>query len=182
MLKKFTKGLVFGGGFAIAFVAVWYIAAYSAIPLLVSSRFEEAASSQPSNAKGTRQPSKPGRTDSSRQLTTPFHELGLEEQIQKSSVIALARYEAAPDGKMKAIVKEFLKKDPNVTIYYNVGDEYPTSSYYPKDKISRGDGVVIFFTGSPAMMKMSMTYSGDRIHGLGDLPVELLRKKCKESA
>lgn len=80
---------------------------------------------------------------------------------------------------MKAVITEFLKKDANVTIYYGMGDEYPSSSYYPKEKTGYGDGVVIFFTGSPAMIKMSMTYSGDRIHGLGDLPVELLRKKCK---
>ena len=32
MLKKFTEGLVFGEGFAISFVAVWYFAAYFITP------------------------------------------------------------------------------------------------------------------------------------------------------
>lgn len=182
MFKKFTEGLVFGGGFAVAFVAVWYIAAYLITPLFVASQFERAASKQPSDMQGTIQPSEPGRAEFFHELATPFHELGLDEQIKKSSVIALARYESSPDGKMKAIIKEFLKKDPNVTIYYNIGDEYPSSSYYPKERTSYGDGVIIFFAGSPATMRMSMTYSGDRIRSLGDLPIELLRKKCKENA
>jgi hypothetical protein len=40
--------------------------------------------------------------------------------------------------------------------------------------------MVMFFTGSPATMRMSMTYFGDRVHSLGDLPIELLRQKCEE--
>jgi hypothetical protein len=43
-----------------------------------------------------------------------------------------------------------------------------------------GDGVVIFFTGSPASMSMSMSFSGDRIHGLGDIPLQLFKQKCEE--
>ncbi|MDH4286137.1 MAG: hypothetical protein OEV26_01785 [Gallionella sp.] len=37
MLKKFTEGLVFGLGFTISFVAIWYIATYSLYPMLISS-------------------------------------------------------------------------------------------------------------------------------------------------
>lgn len=110
----------------------------------------------------------------------PFHELSLDDQIKQASVIAIAKYEKSSDGKMKAILKEFLKKEPGTTIYYNIGDEYPGSSYYPKENTMYGDGVIIFFTGSPATMKMSMTYSGDRIRGLGDIPIELFRKKCND--
>jgi hypothetical protein len=109
-----------------------------------------------------------------------FHELELEDQIRRASIIALARYERDPDGKMKAIISEFLKKEPNVTIYYDIGDEYPSASYYPKVNTNYGDGMVMFFTGSPATMRMSMTYFGDRVHSLGDLPIELLRQKCEE--
>lgn len=182
MLRKFIDGLVFGGGFAIAFVGVWYLAAYLITPLFVASPFERAANKQPADMQGTFQSSELGRGEVFRELATPFHELGLDEKIKRSSVIALARYEPSPDGKMKAIITEFLKKDPNVTIHYSIGDEYPASSYYPKASTSYGDGVIIFFTGSPATMRMSMTYSGDRIHSLGDLPIELFRKKCEENA
>lgn len=180
MLKKFSEGLVFGGGFAISFITIWYIAAYLVFPMFVASRIEQETNTHLSELGADMQPSGRRTTQGVRQPVTPFHELGLEDQIKKSSVIALAKYERAPDGKMRAIIKEFLKKDPTVTIYYNIGDEYPSASYYPKDKMDYGDGLVLFFTGSPAMMKMSVTYSGDHIRGLGDLPVELLRKECKE--
>lgn len=178
MLRKFAEGLVFGGGFAVSFIAVWYLAAYLVTPLL-ASRMEQEANRHLSERGRTPLPAEPG-TESAVESGKPFHELGIDEQIKQSSVIALARYERASDGQMKAIIKEFLKKDPTVQIYYNVGDEYKSSSYYPREKTSYGDGVVIFFTGSPATMRMSMTYSGNRIGGLGDIPLELFRNKCKD--
>ncbi|HET7766381.1 MAG TPA: hypothetical protein VFK92_14940 [Burkholderiales bacterium] len=177
MLKKFAEGLVFGGGFAISFVAVWYLAAYAITPMF-ASRIEREANKHLSE-RGRPAPPSESEAAGAVEPGKPFHELGIDEQIKKSSVIALARYERAPDGRMRAIIREFLKKDPNVTIYYNVGDEYKSSSYYPSARKSYGDGIVIFFTGSPATMRMSMTYSGDRIGGLGDIPLELFRNKCK---
>jgi len=180
MLKKFTEGLLFGGGFAVSFVAIWYLSAYLITPMFIGSQIEQAADKHLSDAGGKTRFSAPRGSGVFRESGVPFHELKLEEQIKHASVIALAKYEPSPDGKMKAIIKEFLKKEPDVTVYYNIGDEYPFSSYYPKDNVNYGDGLVIFFTGSPATMKMSMSYSGDRIRSLGDLPLELLRKKCKE--
>jgi hypothetical protein len=123
-------------------------------------------------------PSPGGSSNAGPAHEEPFHELGAEEQIKEATVIALARYERADDGRMKAIIREFLKKQPNTTIYYNVGDEYAPSSYFPKEGMNYGDGVVIFFTGSPA--SMSMSFSGDRIHGLGDIPLQLFKQKCEE--
>jgi hypothetical protein len=180
MFKKFADGLLFGAGFAISFTVLWYAAAFLVTPMFFSSQMERAASKQSSDSGANTQPSIPRNYEALGEPATPFHELKLEEQIKTASVIALARYEQSPDGRMKAIIKEFLKKEPGTTIYYNIGDEYPDASYYPKEHVSYGDGVIIFFTNSPARMAMSMTYSGDRIRGLGDLPVELLRKKCKD--
>lgn len=180
MLKKFAEGLVFGGGFAISFVVIWFMAAYLISPMFIASRIAQEANRQISGPGANVAPSKRQSAEAAHMSTIPFHELGLEDQIRNSSAIALARYERAADGRMKAVIREFLKKDSNATIYYKIGDEYPSAGYYPKDDTSYGDGVVIFFTGSPATMKMSMTYSGDRIRGLGDLPVELLRRKCKD--
>ena len=166
MFKKFLEGLVFGGGFGISFLILWYFAAYVVTPMFFSSQMDRAF---------------PQQAEVLHESGTPFHELKLEEQIKQASVIALAKYEPAPDGKMKAVIKEFLKKEPDATIYYNVSDEYAPSSYYPKKNTNYGDGLIMFFTGSPAMMRMSMSYTGDRIGGLGDLPLELLKQKCKDS-
>jgi hypothetical protein len=177
MLKKFIEGLVFGSGFAISFVAIWFIATYSLYPILISS-VTQTANRQLSQG-GISISSEQFAPDMKRPSQKPFHELSAEEQIKNASVIALARYEKSSDGKMKAVIKEFLKKDPGVIIYYNIGDEYTTSSYYPSKNRSYGDGVVIFFTGSPASMGMSITYTGDRITGLSDIPIKLFKQKCK---
>lgn len=168
MLKKFTDGLIFGAGFSISCMVLLFLASFLILPMFVSKHIEYPTGIEQSNVGAHSQPS------------IPFHDLGLEEQIKQSSVIALAKFEPAPDGQMKAIIKEFLKKDTEVTIYYSIGDEHPSSSYYRQKDVGHGDGLVIFFTGSPANMKMSMSYSGDRIHSLGDIPVELFKKKCSE--
>ena len=175
-MKKFTEGLVFGGGFAISFITIWYIAAYFVTPLFVSNQIKTIHNYQQSETSNTDNKSLTMLSE-----TKPFHELELNEQIKQSSVIALAQYEKSADGKHKAIIKEFLKKTPGTEIYYEVGDEYEGSSYYPRENSDYGDGSVIFFVGSPAQMRLSMSYSGDRIRGLGDLPIKLLRKKCNET-
>lgn len=176
-MRKFLDGLFFGAGFAISFLVIWVVASYWISPLLVTSSLERinkrhpAMSGQYPGLSGDAVPSKPSK---------PFYELGVDGQIQQSSVIALAKYERASNGEMKAVIKEFLKKDPKATVYYSIGDEFSPSSHYPKDGTDRGDGVIVFFTGSPAEMAMSMTFSGGRISSLGDIPIELFRDKCRE--
>lgn len=179
MFKKFTDGLIFGAGFTLSFIILWYMAAYFIQPTLTERQIEHFKDEYPDVISKVPQPPQLKNEMGSGQNKIPFHEQSIEEQIKQSSVIALSKYESAPDGRTKAVITEFLKKDPDTTIYYNIGDEYPPASYFPKENTSHGDGVVIFFTGSPAMMRMSMTYSGNRIRSLGDLPVSLLREKCK---
>lgn len=169
MGKKFLEGVTFGAGFGLAFVLIIWLG------------FSFFVSKAPDRSDVSFSTSKP--TEKSAEKAGPqFHELTIEEQIKKSSVIALARYETAPDGKKKAILKEFLKNEPGTTIYYNIGDEYPEGSYYPTESRGNHKNLIIFFTGSPASMKMSTTFSGDRIRSLGDIPLELFRSKCETNA
>ena len=173
MFRKFLEGLCFGGGFALAFILIAGVASSLLIPMIVRPPAipPELAPAVPSHmARMWEEDAGP-----------PFHELPVEQQIATASVIALARYEPAPDGRLKAVIKEILKKTPGTEFYYAVGDEYTSGSYYPVEGRNRGDGMVIFFKGSPAMMRMSMTYTGDRIHSLGDIPLQLFREKCDES-
>ena len=171
MIRKFVEGLVFGAGFTIAAGLVAWLG-WGLLTPVIFSRSEPVISSGVTTSGAV--------PDALRDVGRPvFHELPLEEQIRQASVIALARYEPAPDGQMKAVVKEFLKKDPDTTLRYNIGDEYPTGSFYPEAGTDRGDGIVIFFQGSPADLTMSMNYSGDRIRGLGDIPLALFREKCE---
>ncbi len=167
MLRKLVEGFVLGVGFALAFVLVLVFVTPQLMP--ISFRPGE----RPSSIEGQ------GISSVSIPEEIKFHELPLEEQIKQASVIALARYEPSPDGKMKAVIREFLKKDPNSVLHYKIGDEYASGSFYPREGRDYGEGVIVFFVGSPASMRLSMTYSGDRIRGLADIPVELFRKKCE---
>lgn len=178
MLKKFTEGLVFGGGFGISFIALWYLFAYLIYPMFAGPQMERTINSKISEIETNIQLSPSTTSKEFQKPAIQFHEMTIEDQIKEASVIALARFEPSTDGRMKAIIKEFLKKEEGTTIYYNIGDEYPSSSYHPKENTRYGDGVIIFFTDSPARMKLSMTFYGDRISSLGDLPLELLRTKC----
>jgi len=174
MFKRFMEGLVFGGGFGISFITIWYVAAYLITPIFISDQFTTEIKSDISQEK---------IISESKQIqnnATPFHELEPEELVKQSSVIALAKYKQAPDGKYIAIITEFLKKEPGTKIYYEVGDEYKHSSYYPEKQKHYGNSLVLFFVGSPAQMRLSMSYTGERIGGLSDLPVKLLRQQCKK--
>lgn len=53
MLNKFKEGLFFGGGFAISFIAIWYLAAYFITPSLTSYSY---TSKEPSEISNTRKP------------------------------------------------------------------------------------------------------------------------------
>lgn len=107
-----------------------------------------------------------------------FYELPIEKQIEAASVIAVARYQREGD-RMKCVITELLKQVPNTKFYYSVGDEYRQCSHYSKPGEDRGDGQIMFFVGNPAQFRYSSSFRGDRLTGLGDMPVDLLRKQTK---
>jgi hypothetical protein len=175
MFKKFIDGLAFGAGFSIAFIVLWVIVSFVIFPAYFESQLASTADPDivfPDESEGTSFP------EYSVDSGPPFYSLSIEEQIAEANAIALAKYEPADDGRMQAIIVEFLKLQPGTEIQYAVGDEYRGSSYYPSEDRNRGDGVVIFFTGSPATMELSTSVYGDRITGLNDIPLALFREKC----
>jgi hypothetical protein len=103
-----------------------------------------------------------------------FHDWPLDKQIESASVIAVAKVHQA-DGTLKYVISEILKQAPNTTFYHKVGDEYQPASHAIRDNTTYGDGQIMFFTGSPATFRFSTTYSGDRIGGMGDMPISELR-------
>ena len=111
-----------------------------------------------------------------------FSDLSVEERIARSSVIILARFEDAEDGRRKAVISEVLKKDDGVVFPFGVGDEYHRASIYPKSGVDYGTGVVVFLTGADASFTSSVSVHTDRVFGLGDMPLELLREKCSSGA
>jgi hypothetical protein len=125
-------------------------------------------------------PASSAKVDAGTESQVPFYELPVEQQIEEASMIAMARYEEGEGGARRAVITEILKKAPETVSYYEVGDEHPMSSYMQKSDGFHGDGLIIFFTGSPATMSLSVTFDGERIRGLGDIPLALFREKCSE--
>lgn len=170
LIRKFLNGLVFGAGFAIAFLLVGWVVLGLLLPGTVTP--------------GEPLPAFYGPSISFKELLEePFSYLTLEAKTERSSVIALLRYEPSLDGKsMRAIFEDLLKKEPGTTFPYEVGDEFPKGRFYPEGETNHKEGMVVFLAGSPAAFRMSTTYSGDRIGGLENIPLELLRKKFNPSA
>lgn len=103
----------------------------------------------------------------------------LEKQIEAASVIAIARYERDGD-RNKCVLSEILKQAPGTKFHFQLGDELRQCSHHTKPNESRGDGQLMFFVGSPANFRFSTSFYGERLTGLGDMPINLLRKQISE--
>jgi len=104
----------------------------------------------------------------------------IEEKIRRSSVIVIVEYKADRE-KLRAIVKEIRKPNPDVKFSYGVGDEYGPVSVTPKPDTQYGDGAVVLLYGSPAKMHESYSVYGSTILGLDEMPlskfIELAEKR-----
>ena len=108
-----------------------------------------------------------------------FHAMPLEKQIEAASVIAIARYERVGE-RNKCVLSEILKQAPGTKFYFKLGDELRQCSHDVKPNETRGDGQLMFFVGSPADFRFSTSFYGDRLGGLGNMRVDLLRKQISE--
>lgn len=104
-----------------------------------------------------------------------FYNWPLEKQIGAASVIAVGKMKLE-DNIYKCIIAEILKQSPNTTFYYKVGDEYRQGNHAAKPGNDYGDGQLLFFVGSPAEFRYSVSFSGDRVTALGDMPLDVLRQ------
>jgi hypothetical protein len=110
-----------------------------------------------------------------------FYALPLDKKIEQASAIAITRIEKTDDGRLREIVQEYLKKAPGITIRHEVGSELRSRYINEDDKTVYGDGAIVFFQGSPAREFYWSYFHGDRVRGLDDIPLALLREKCKQA-
>src|SRR5574340_920827 len=75
----------------------------------------------------------------------------VEAKISQSTVILLTE-NRQDQGKLKAVIKEILKRKDGTEFNYAVGDDFPELSITPKEQVSYGEGAVVLLAGSPAMM------------------------------
>jgi len=109
-----------------------------------------------------------------------FHNWPVEKQIQSSTVIAIGKYQKSGDT-LKCIISEILKQKPGTAFYYKVGDEYPRGNMHVRSDTNYGDGQIMFFTGSPPSFRYGCSFTGERVGGLGDMPMSELRELIRKS-
>lgn len=174
MFNKFVSGLVVGLGFSIALVTVITAWVVLVIPHVVES-----------GPMTVYQSSTTTSTDKNSFHIEKFGELPLDEMIANATVILRTEIRKNEQGRYQSVIKEILKQQDGVDFYYKVGDVYNDHSdynNYEERRITIPNGFIVFMTGSPATMRYSVSYSeNERISGLGDLPLVLLREKCADN-
>lgn len=170
MLKKFISGLVFGLGFAISVIVVFLLSLTFLAPMFFQTHPDSAGLSSSSTV-----------TDKNSKAEIDFNSLSVESKIENSSAIIITEIGKDSTGEYKAKVADILKLKDGVSLYYKKGDIYNDHTdykkYYP-DESSIPKGFIIFMSGNPAQMRYAVSYSGDRIHSLGDITMDLFKEKC----
>jgi hypothetical protein len=123
----------------------------------------------------------PTTPDMPRQSFESWDGLTFDEKVNRASVILLT--ENRPEGgKIRAIIREELKRKSGTTLHYSVGDEYlPASILEPKENTRYGDGSLILLQGSPAVSSGSYSIYNGSIPGLGEMPLSKVRELIAKS-
>lgn len=171
MLNKFLFGLVFGLGFSLSLavvLSVWLN--YVSSPSYMSQSIGHVSSGSVTVPYEDKHP-----------FIENFSDLPIEDKISHSTAIVVTNIMKNDEGTYEQKITEILKKQDDVELYYQIGDVYDDHSDYNEYE-SKGmfvpKGFIIFMGGSPASMRYSVSYSGDRISSLGGLSMEMLREKC----
>jgi len=108
-------------------------------------------------------------------VRSEFDGLSPEQRVQSASVIALAQWQRSGPT-LRCVISEILKQTPDTKFYYKVGDEFRAGNQRATENADFGDGLVLFFAGSPARLQETVAYRHDRITGMGDMSIPTLRE------
>lgn len=106
--------------------------------------------------------------------------LALEEKLKRSTVVLITENKREGD-KIKAIIKDIPKHDPDTTFHYALGDEYRPLSATIRENTTYGEGAIVLLQGSPASMRESYSIYNGSISGLGDMPLEKVYRLIEQS-
>ena len=111
-----------------------------------------------------------------------WNDLSVAERIDRSSAVALVRFEKKDEGLMSAYVENILKKESLVELPVNIGDRLENSDYYSQGGYQRDrNGILIYFEGSPGKERSKSYLYEDRIASSGDMPLEIFFKEIQTS-
>ena len=85
------------------------------------------------------------------------------------------------NGELHSEIREILLLRPGVIFDHKVGEAYPLPLQMHDTNVHHGDGQIVFFTGSPANFKASVTVYDGRVLGFDDMPLDLLKAKILAS-
>ncbi|MDF1818226.1 MAG: hypothetical protein P1U54_06280 [Immundisolibacteraceae bacterium] len=170
MLKKLFSGAIIGTGFSIATLSVYTVWMFYVLPPLI----EQSRNSEVITPESPRQLQYFSNTPN-------FDELSVDEKIELATAIIILKFEEGENGNYKSIVEDILKKEEGVELYYNVGEVYEDDTYYKMSDDFVPTRAIVFMQGSPASMRFSTTFDGERIRGLGGISLALLRDKCNDT-
>lgn len=154
----FKKGLMFGAGFTVAAIIVGYVFVFLFGGVIFQTGQPPTG---PSSYTTYGSNSLEGKT--------------LEKKIDISTAIFITKFNETENGFVTAVVTEVLKSSPGVNLKYTAGDIYPNASYYKEDSVRHGDGVIIFYSGTPGRQQQTYNYSNGRIGGLNNMPLDLFK-------
>jgi len=106
--------------------------------------------------------------------------LSLEEKVKRASIILLTENKQE-SGKIRAFIKEELKRAPGTAFHYSIGDEYLPLAVVPRQNTTYGDGALVFLQGSPASNRESYSIYNGSISAFGEMPLPKVRQIIAES-
>lgn len=105
----------------------------------------------------------------------PWQFLTLEEKVRQSSAIVFATV-IVENGTATATATDVIVRTTGTEVYYRTGQEVPFMSSNFSSSTDWEGGAVALLVGSPATMKESYSIRDGFIPGLGDMPVEELKR------
>ncbi|HKJ60968.1 MAG TPA: hypothetical protein VKA94_03090 [Hyphomicrobiales bacterium] len=165
---RFIGGLLFGAGFLVSFAILYFFA------LSITEPHMDRIFGDKSVGYST------GHDRKDSISSEEFSRLTADKKIARSSVVMITRYVPSETRKrVQVVAKDIFKKRLDIKFKYHANDRIEAVEFYPHAGTPYGDGSVIFFTGIPPAEKLEITYTGDKVAGLGSVPLDELQNLCE---
>ena len=152
MIKKLLQGFVFGIGFTVAVMVVNISdISFTSEPKVISSG-ESATYKEKAD----------------------WRELNLPNKIEKTSGLALLRFNEGEDKHMEAYVEKVFTNDKSMKLPLEIGQRVESSDYYAQGGYSNNrNGVLLIYSSNPLKEMEGAYLYDDRLVGLQDMPLNL---------